>query len=320
MTQQILLRFPTRWCAALLLALVGMLPLAARVWTVDEVPMPYLNDARRYVSNPEGLLSAATTDSIDRLLFALERDKGVQTVVMVLDKIEGDDPYEFAMSIARKYGVGNRQKRTGLVVLLAVGDRSYQFLTGNGLEATLPDAKIQQIEDRLFVPRLKAKDWDGAMLTAMRAIDQICRGDDSLVRGAEADSEGNGTLVLFTVVVIFFAFIAIAWYAESVKRRPRPCPNCGRVEFRFVSARSYHIRKNGRRVLVTETIHRCAVCGHTDRSHDEQDDDFHAGDAALLGAVLGSIGGRRGGFGGGGFSGGSFGGGSFGGGGSGGRF
>lgn len=302
--------------------LCALLGVSARTWQVDEVPIPYLQDARRYVSNPENILSPATVDSIDRLLFALERDKGVQTVVMVLDKIEGDDPYDFAMRVARKYGVGNKEKRTGLVVLLTVGDRSYQFLTGNGLEATLPDATIQRIEDRIFIPHLKAQDWDGAMLEAMYAIDGVCRGDASLVKGATKQEEGGTGAFLVFLVVAIGGFVAISIYAERVKKRPRPCPRCGKVELRWASTRAHHERKRGRRILVTETISRCASCGHTEVERHEQDDDYHAGNAALLGAVLGSMGGRRGGgFGdGGGFGGGSFGGGSFGGGGSGGRF
>lgn len=296
--------------------LCALLSVSARTWQVDEVPIPYLEDARRYVSNPENILSPATVDSIDRLLFALEQDKGVQTVVMVLDKIEGGDAYDFAMRVARKYGVGSKEQRTGLVVLLAVGDRSYQFLTGNGLEGTLPDATIQRIEDRIFVPRLKAQDWDGAMLEAMRAIDGVCRGDESLVKGATKQEDGdNGAFLLFVLIAVG-SFIAISVYAERVKKRPRPCPNCRRVELRWISTRAHHERKRGRRILVTETTSRCAACGHTEVERHEQDDDYHAGNAAVLGAVLGSMGGRRGG----GFGGGSFGGGSFGGGGSGGSF
>ena len=140
-----------RWFSAIVIVLCFVVAAPARTWTPEEVPIPRLQDVRRYVSNPEQILSAATVDSLDRLLGALERDRGVQTLVVVVDRLKGDDPYRFAMTLARKYGVGNRETRTGLVVVLATGDRSYQFLTGNGLEGTLPDGLIQQIEDRIFI-------------------------------------------------------------------------------------------------------------------------------------------------------------------------
>ena len=90
---------------------------------------------------------------------------------------------------------GNRETRTGLVVVLATGDRSYQFLTGNGLEGTLPDGLIQQIEDRIFLPRLRRAQWDEAMLAAMSAVDRACRNDGDL-RVANLDDTRHALAVV----------------------------------------------------------------------------------------------------------------------------
>ncbi len=297
---------------------------AARTWKVDEVPIPYLQDSRRYVSNPEEILSAAAVDSIDRLLFALERDKGIQTVVMVLDRIDGGDAYDFAMRVARKYGVGSKEKRTGLVVLLAVGDRKYQFLTGNGLEGTLPDAMIQRIEDRIFVPLLKSRDWDAAMVKAMTAIDQVCRGDDSLTKANPSGEEGGGMFQMFVLLLIGAGFFGIIAYADYVKKQPRRCPNCGQNTYRRQGSRSGHKYIRGRRYLVQHTTYVCSSCGHTQTKREEHRDDDDDGtglvSAILLGSMMNRRSGSYGGFSGGGLSSGSFGGGSFGGGGSGGSF
>ncbi|MBC8625656.1 YgcG family protein [Alloprevotella sp. Lung230] len=308
------------WLMLLLLSLTAVIDTMARTWRPEEVPIPYLQDARRYVSNPEGILSAAAVDSIDRILFALERDKGVQTVVMVLDRLEGDDPYDFAMRVARKYGVGSKQKRTGLVIVLATGDRSYQFLTGNGLEGTLPDGAIQRIEDRIFVPRLKRQDWDGAMVSAVAAIDGICRGDESLSRGEiEGQEDGWGGWMFLLIAVISIGGTAL--YTHYVKLRPRLCPACGRKELRFQQRRTRHERRDGHRYLVVETTYRCRQCGHVKVEREaHRDDPPDVGTGLLLGSLLAGAARGRSGLGGSGFSGGSFGGGSFGGGGSGGRF
>ena len=308
-----------RWLMVIALFVSAVLQMAARTWKPEEVPIPYLQDARRYVSNPENILSTAAVDSLDRMLFALERDKGVQTVVMVLDKLEGDDPYEFSMAVARKYGVGNKEKRTGLVVVLATGDRSYYFLTGNGLEATITDGLIQQIEDRIFIPELKKENWDGAMVKAMSAIDQVCRGDDSLVRGKSSADDGDaGWIFLFILWVAGIFFASIAFTANRVKKAARVCPKCGQKEYRWKSEHTSRSYRNGHRTRVVQTFYHCSACGDENSKREEHDDDFNAGSAIAAGTILGSM--RGGGFGGGSFGGGSFGGGSFGGGGGGGRF
>lgn len=303
---------------------LSALPIVARTWTPDEVPIPYLQDARRYVSNPESILSPAAVDSIDRILFALERDKGVQTVVMVLDKLEGDDPYEFAMAVARKYGVGSKEKRTGLVVVLATGDRSYQFLTGNGLEATLPDATIQRIEDRIFIPELKQQHWDAAMVKAIAAIDKICRGDDSLVKAETKGDDNAGGYFLLIILVGGILFLTMWYSAAKVQKAPKDCPRCGKKEYRRVATRHKTDYQNGRRMRIVETTFRCNACGYSATEHDRYNDAPPSASGMAAGSLLGAMlsdrhrGGGRGW--GGGSRGGSFGGGSFGGGGSGGRF
>ena len=53
--------------------------------------MVHLKDARRYVCNPDGVLSQAAVDSTDLLLQALEKEKGVETVVVVVEEEEESD-------------------------------------------------------------------------------------------------------------------------------------------------------------------------------------------------------------------------------------
>lgn len=309
-----------RWFSAIVIVLCFVVAAPARTWTPEEVPIPRLQDVRRYVSNPEQILSAATVDSLDRLLGALERDRGVQTLVVVVDRLKGDDPYRFAMTLARKYGVGNRETRTGLVVVLATGDRSYQFLTGNGLEGTLPDGLIQQIEDRIFIPYLRRRQWDAAMLAAMQAVDHACRNDGEL-RVAKKTNESEGVPWLF-LLLLFGVPIGAYFYMRHLAQRARVCPRCGQKTLRRVSEDRVRLLRNGRRLPFRRVVSVCSACGHRDESlfEDRDNDDSGLGamgTAFLLNSLL--RGGRSGGWGGG-SSGGSYGGGSFGGGGSGGRF
>ena len=90
-----------RLLCLLLLSLTSTLLRAT--WTPETLPMVHLADARRYVCNPDGLMSAAAVDSTDAVLHRLEREKGIESLVVIVRQIEGGDPYEFGMALARKY-------------------------------------------------------------------------------------------------------------------------------------------------------------------------------------------------------------------------
>lgn len=292
-----------------LLLLLLLLPVSARggKWTPETLPMVHLQDARRYLCNPDGVIGAAAADSIDHLLYALQHDKGVQTVAVAVKQLEGDDPYTFGMQLARKYGIGSKTQNSGLIIILATEDRSYQILTGRGMEATLPDAVCRRIENRVMLPLLKQHDWDAAMLQTLESIDLYVRGDETLraemAGQSEAEEQWAGLLIA-AVVVVFFVVFGI------LKSRARRCPRCGQATMVKVSER--RVQKDGAVYLLK--TYRCPKCGHTHRKLVREDT---ASDLLMMTPFLF---GRGGGGGGGSFGGGSFGGGSFGGGGSGGRF
>lgn len=302
-------------CLRLFFLLIALLPAMrgqAEAWTPESLPMVHLQDARRYVCNPDGVLSPAAVDSADAVLARLESEKGIESVAVVVKRLKGDDPYDFGMALARKYGIGDKRKNTGLIIIIAVEDRSYQILTGRGLEGSLPDAICRRVENRVMVPALKQGDWDAAIVGTVRAIRAHVDGDDTLLSDGDEDAGddeaamwiGGGIAML---VLVVFSFVVVA----GSRRR---CPRCGKYSLKVVEEKRYRIKH---RAMVRRRW-RCRKCGYeeTDDRELPNSGGLHGG-SSVPPIIFGSGAGR--GFGGG-FGGGSFGGGSFGGGGSGGRF
>ena len=294
----------------LLFAMCAIVVFATK-WTPETLPMVYLQDASQYVCNPDGVLSADATQRTNLLLKALEKDKGIQTVVVVVKQLEGDDPYQFGMDLARKYGIGNKQ-RTGLIVILATEDRSYQILTGNGLEGTLPDGICRRIQNRVMIPELKRGDWDAAIVKTIQSIDKYVRSDASLKADANDTDDSDAWLAGFVIfgLITFFSF---AIYNAQTRKK---CPKC-HAKMKLV--KEERVRHPQSKIKM---IHRLWVCPKCGNKFDEWKDIPKENLGSSLGSgpiILGGFGGGRGSSGGGSI-GGSFGGGSFGGGGSGGRF
>lgn len=293
-----------KYLVLLLVALFPFLSTLAEKWTPENLPMPYLRDARLHVCNPDGVLSDAIVDSLNVLLTQLERDKGVQTIAVVVKQLEGDDPYDFCMQLGRKYGIGSKKQRTGLIVLLATKDRSYQILTGNGLEGTLPDGICRRIQNKVMVPALKRADWNGAMLSTIKSIDGYVRGDGSLTAEADDDDDAASAAAALTGLLIMLGSIAF-WVSR------KRCPKCGK---RMKKISSNRVRHPLSHTWVYCTTWRCPKCGHTTKTY--TDDIVRSNDGGFPPIIGGGSSHSSGGS----FGGGVFGGGTFGGGGSGGRF
>ena len=296
------LLFPTWVCAA--------------TYTPDNLPIPYLQDKTQYVSNPDRILSQTAVDSLNLWLEQMETEHGVQTVLAVVERIEGGDTYEFCMALGRKYGIGSKEQNTGLIILLSTGDRAYTILTGRGLEGTLPDAICKRIENCQMLPALRESDWDEAMLATVRAITKYVDGDPSLVGGSDFEHNvENGFTTFGLVLLLGIGLIIFAVWKD--RRRKSYCPSCHQYKMKRISSRVTTNRILG--IRTHHDIYRCTNCHFTKELHWDEHINSGGMGAAAGGALGSSLFRGGGGFRGGGF-GGHFGGGSFGGGGASGRF
>ena len=156
---------------------------AQKVYTTDNIPKVHLQNKMRYVCNPDGILSQAACDSIDRMLYALEQQTGIETVVAVVPSIGNDDCFDFAHRLLNEWGVGKKGKNNGLVILLVTDQRCIQFYTGYGLEGDLPDAICKRIQTRDMIPYLKDGNWDAGMVPSSAFWQQL---SDSLLLPEES--------------------------------------------------------------------------------------------------------------------------------------
>lgn len=299
-----------------IILLCAVVAAVVRAGSYSPATLPRLDHTTR-VSNPDGILTQAEVAQIDTVLMQLERSKGVQGLVIVVERIDGDDPYEFAIGVGRKWGVGQKNSM-GFVKVLATLDRSYQLVTGDGLEKHFPDAVSRRIQNYVEVPLLKEGKWGEAVIKTVTAYKNYLEGDkelDNKLRTLEdEEEEAEMRTILFILLLMGGGALAIgfsAWYSNYQRRK---CPKCGQHTLKQ-QGEPQLIKKNGSRRTYKKVLV-CQNCGHIVIRHEVQEFDPYASDVYIPMSMRG--GSSHGGGGGGGFS--SFGGGSFSGGGSGGRF
>lgn len=292
-----------------ILCLLGGLAIQAKEYTIQEIPMVHLQDRTRYVSNPDGILSASAVATMDSILYALEQKTGIQTLVVAVTGIEGGDCFDFAYRLGKEMGVGQKERDNGLVILLSTDERCIQFATGYGLEGVLPDAICKRIQSRYMVEPFGKGDWNTGMVEGIRAVNGYLDGSMENIGGEEEDD----MLPLYIFGAFFLGGLGLTGFAVWNQNR---CPKCKKHQIQRISSQTLS-RANG--FITEETTYLCQNCGHTFTRKTKSSDPNYRGPRGGGGHIF-MGGGGFGGRGGGGFSGGSFGGGSFGGGGAGSRF
>lgn len=282
----------------------------ARVWQVGDVPNVQLADRSRYVSNPDGILSAGAVAKLDSLCGALRGQGLAQVAVAALDDIEGGDPFTFAMQLFGSWGVGRKDVDNGLGILLVRELHEIRFVTGPGLEGVLPDALCKRIQLNFMLPYFREDDYDAGMVAGVGAVAEVLEGGE-LDFGPESDEE---EVPVWAIVLFGAGFLGVLAVLAMLLGESRRCPRCGKKTLEFRDKRVTSVSAG------SEVIEYTFVCSHCGkevkrRVRNSRGSGLGGGGGIFLGGLGGgSLGG------GGGLSGGGFGGGSFGGGGAGSRW
>ena len=151
---------------------------AQTYYTVDELPNPQVS-SRTNVCNPDGLLSAAATDSLNHLAARMQQSTGVQLAIAIVSNFNKDQRnFDFATNLFRKWGVGGAHSNNGLLLFITVDRKQYRFITGYGLEGVLPDGMLAVVGRKFLVPAFRAGDYSTGTVSAISFIDSYLRQPD----------------------------------------------------------------------------------------------------------------------------------------------
>ena len=122
-----------------------------------------------YVSDFARVIDAGTRDRLENYCGIVERSTGAQIALVTIPSLEGEPIEDVANTIFRAWGVGQKGKDEGIMLLLAIRDRRSRLEVGYGLEPILPDGLDGSIL-REMRPALRQQRYGEAFLAAADTI------------------------------------------------------------------------------------------------------------------------------------------------------
>ncbi len=114
--------------------------------------------------------------SLSKRLGALEKDTGVQFVVVTTPSLLGRDIKDYAMALGNGWGLGDARRDDGLLLVVAPNERKVRISPGHGLEDELTDAECAAIVEQIL-PYFRAGDLPGGTLYGADALDKAVRAE-----------------------------------------------------------------------------------------------------------------------------------------------
>jgi len=160
------------------------------------------------VNDTADMLSAATEAALRANLANLEKTDSTQVVVLTIPSLEGEVLEEYSLKVAETWGIGQKKKDNGALLLIARDDRKIRVEVGYGLEGALPDILAARIIDHAITPDFKNGNFDAGVTTGVNTIIEAVRGEFTVDSERFADTDGI-TSKENLVPLLFFALFII---------------------------------------------------------------------------------------------------------------
>ncbi|MDH4274399.1 MAG: TPM domain-containing protein, partial [Gammaproteobacteria bacterium] len=158
------------------------------------------------VVDQANILPTPVQQQLTQRLAQLEQANGAQVVVVTLASLEGYDIADYGYQLGRQWGIGEKGKNNGALLIVAPQEHAVRIEVGYGLEGVLTDAYTRAIIETHIVPAFKQGDFPRGILAGVEALVQAVSNPEEFARAhpkAAAKEQGRGSLLLVFLIVVF---------------------------------------------------------------------------------------------------------------------
>lgn len=149
------------------------------------------------------VLSKETIQKIDKMNEEADNtDKKLKIGVYIMEDLDGKDLEDTTLEIARKWKIGDKDTNNGVLLFLAINDKQSRLEVSDNLATRLTDIQSKTILDNMK-PKLRSKDYDGAVLDAIKNITDANNG-----KKIKSDTSSSDTLQL-VIIIVFILFVIV---------------------------------------------------------------------------------------------------------------
>lgn len=203
-----------RTVAGLVLALVC--GLFAVVPSVRALEVPAAPTLERPIIDQTKTLSTEQIDRLSQQILTGRGEKEYQLALLIIPTLGNDEYLEgYSIEVARKWGIGEKDKDNGVLMLMVKDDRKFRIEVGRGLEGDLTDLETGRIVRSVISPKFKTGDYYGGLSAAISSVQAQVEGKTDPNAAATSDemSFGEGIYAL-----IFFGLWIVPWFTSVLGR------------------------------------------------------------------------------------------------------
>lgn len=187
------------------------------VFAQIEKVIPVKPNPSRLVNNYTDALTLVQVQALEQKLVAYDDSTSNQIVIVVMETTGSYPIEDVALGILRTWGVGNKGKNNGIVILATIKERKVWIATGSGLEGAVPDITAKSIIDNDILPAFRTGDYFKGFDAGTTSLIKAAAGEYKAPAGYAERGGKPGVGSIITIIVIIVLFIILSMFGRGKK-------------------------------------------------------------------------------------------------------
>lgn len=163
----------------------------------------------RLVNDMANILSEEEKNALEYKLLNYSDSTSTQIAVVTMKSTGDFEIKDYAQRLAQQWGIGQKDKNNGIILLVAIEDRKLAIQTGYGMEGSVTDAGTKSIIEKIIKPYFKEQNYYAGLDAGTTAIIQLAKGEYK-ADPSNASKKGfpKKGIILILIIIAFIIFNA----------------------------------------------------------------------------------------------------------------
>ena len=188
----------------ILIYILALLPMG--MMAQDKLPIPAKPTS--WVNDYAGVFSSDQARQLDQKLNGFEYRNSTQIFVVTVSDNGGYPVSDLAPRIGEAWGIGQKGKDNGMLVLVDMQERDVFISTGYGLEEFVPDAIAKRVVENEILPAFKKGDYYGGIDAGTSVLVSLVEGKFTADQYSKQSSSRGGSSIgsIIFMIILFSIF------------------------------------------------------------------------------------------------------------------
>ncbi|NVO02232.1 MAG: TPM domain-containing protein [Bacteroidetes bacterium] len=190
------------------------------ILTLNAQNFPERPSPPKLVNDFSGILNSDEAKTLEEKLVKFNDSTSTQIAVVTLNDIEGMDKAEYAQRLAEKWGIGQKGKSNGILILIkptgGKGQKQAYIAVGYGLEPVIPDAIAKRIVENEMIPNFKNNNFYKGIDKATNVLISLAKKEFTAAQYQKKYEKSAWLKYLpFIAIILIFLLLKIVGRAQK---------------------------------------------------------------------------------------------------------